>query len=504
MATVFKRGGKGNRGGYWYFSWFDYTGKRRTKCSRTTDKATAERIAAKLDADAAARRSGVIDSTLERFGIEARRPIAEHVADYKSHLEARQNTARHVDLTIAHIQAIIGQCAADTFRGLNGAVVMQAIDTIRRAGNRKTKDERNRVPMSLRTCNSYLRSIKSFTRWLWIEKRCPDDLLVGLHGFNEETDRRHTRRELTVDEISYLLPFVERLTTPMHNLPGPDRAMLYRLALGTGLRASELRSLKPESFNLDGEHATVQLAAAYSKRRREDTQPLRADLAEALGKWLADRSREERIFAAMPNDTARMLRADLEAARANWIADARENDQERQRREQSDFLSYRNKAGDVADFHSFRHTYISGIVAGGTSVKVAQELARHSTSRLTIDRYAHARLHDLQGALDTLPDFDRRQSEPIEAAVLLATGTDDAMSYDVEGAQRRAQQSERESVRIDTKPSDCDVIRLAINESPDASQVEAPGDVVRASATTSDKRRRSESNRRWRICNPLP
>ena len=63
----------------------------------------------------------------------------------------------------------------------------------------------------------------------------------------------------------------------------------------------------------------------------------------------------------MPIDTARMLRTDLEAARANWIAEARENDQERQRREQSDFLGYRNQAGDVADFHSIRHTYISGV-----------------------------------------------------------------------------------------------------------------------------------------------
>ena len=65
MATVYKRGGKANRGGYWYIGWWDYTGRRQTKCSRTTDKATAERIAAKYEADAAARRSGAIDATLD-------------------------------------------------------------------------------------------------------------------------------------------------------------------------------------------------------------------------------------------------------------------------------------------------------------------------------------------------------------------------------------------------------------------------------------------------------
>jgi hypothetical protein len=52
MASVFKRGGKRAKG-YWYASWFDHHGKRRTRSARTTDKATAERIARKLEAEAA-------------------------------------------------------------------------------------------------------------------------------------------------------------------------------------------------------------------------------------------------------------------------------------------------------------------------------------------------------------------------------------------------------------------------------------------------------------------
>jgi hypothetical protein len=48
MAAVFKRGGKTNRGGCYYVSWFDHDGKRQTRSTRTTDKATAERIGAKF------------------------------------------------------------------------------------------------------------------------------------------------------------------------------------------------------------------------------------------------------------------------------------------------------------------------------------------------------------------------------------------------------------------------------------------------------------------------
>lgn len=64
MASVFKRSGKKSKG-FWYASWTDHDGSRKTKCTFTTDKATAERIAKKHEADAALRRDGVIDATLD-------------------------------------------------------------------------------------------------------------------------------------------------------------------------------------------------------------------------------------------------------------------------------------------------------------------------------------------------------------------------------------------------------------------------------------------------------
>ena len=117
---------------------------------------------------------------------------------------------------------------------------------------------------------------------------------------------------------------------------------------------------------------------------------------------------------------ARSFRQDLKAARMAWIAEAKTDD-ERQRREESDFLSYADKDGRVADFHATRHTFISQIVAGGASVKTAQELARHSTPVLTIGRYSHARLHDLQSALESLPDLNPSAPTP---QAQRATGTD--------------------------------------------------------------------------------
>jgi len=77
---------------------------------------------------------------------------------------------------------------------------------------------------------------------------------------------------------------------------GPDRAMAYRVALGTGFRAKELRSLTPASFDLDADPPTVTVTAGYSKRRRQDVQPIRPDLAELLRPWLAKYGRDEPPF----------------------------------------------------------------------------------------------------------------------------------------------------------------------------------------------------------------
>jgi len=101
---------------------------------------------------------------------------------------------------------------------------------------------------------------------------------------------------------------------------------------------------------------------------------------------------------------------------------------ERRERRKSPFLRYADDAGRVADFHALRHTYVSRVVASGASVKVAQELARHSTPTLTIGRYAHVRLHDLTPALDALDGPAKPAAE--QPLRLAATGTDDADADD--------------------------------------------------------------------------
>ena len=118
---------------------------------------------------------------------------------------------------------------------------------------------------------------------------------------------------------------------------------------------------------------------------------------------------------------SKIIRADLATARAAWIEGAQDDPQERERREQSGFLAYRDAAGRVLDFHALRHTFVTNLARAGVHPKVAQQLARHSTITLTMDRYSHTVMGELSEALEKLPALGGARPERERQA---ATGTD--------------------------------------------------------------------------------
>ena len=198
--------------------------------------------------------------------------------------------------------------------------------------------------------------------------------------------------------------------------------MLYRLAVETGLRASELASLTPASLDLsDLSAASVKVAAAYSKHRRDDVVPIRRDLAETLLAFLDGRLAGERLF-AVPAKTAVMMRKDLAAAQETWVEEVNDS-KAQEKRAKSGFLAYSDASGRVADFHALRHTFITRLARSGVAPAVAKSLARHSTIVLTMDHYTHTLISDERTALDRLP---RIESPKPEREAMRATGTYDS------------------------------------------------------------------------------
>jgi site-specific recombinase XerD len=351
----------------WWGRFRDVCGREK-RVPLATDKSAAAAMLREWVVKVERESAGVTDP----FEKQRNRPIREHLADYKTHLIAKGNTAKHARITAYRVGSIIKGCRFTRIGDISASRVQHYLANLRAGGR------------SVSCSNHYLRAMKMFTRWLVRDRRATDDALAHLSMLNADLDIRRQRRTLDQAELTRLIQKTKGGKS-FRGLTGQDRAMLYLVALNTGLRSNELASLTASSFDLDAESPTVTVEAAYSKHRRRDVLPLRGDVVLALREYLGARglaARPARLWArSWYRASARMLRIDLKAAG----------------------IAYQDQDGRVFDFHALRHQFISNLARAGVHPKAAQALARHSTITLTLDRYTHVDLPDLSSALDRLP-----------------------------------------------------------------------------------------------------
>ncbi len=387
------------------------------------DAEAAETMLAELKQRAKRIARGDVDP----FEKHRKRPLADHLKEFEEALLAKEATDKQAQQVASRCRKIINGCGFQVMAELSPSAVAAYLRDRRQEG------------LSIQTSNHYLAAIKSFANWLVKDRRMSTNPLAHMEKLNADVDLRHERRALTPDELVRLVQAATRSQTVFRGLDGATRAMLYRLAAMTGLRANELASLTTASFDLDLDPPTVTIAAGYSKRRRRDILPLHPDLVAQLRQWLSDREHgtggyddilsfdqatsdaPANLFpGTWPEKGAKMFYADLDEARARWLAEVEDNPTEFKQRSATTFLCPVDDTGRVADFHGLRHTFISNLAAGGAHPKVAQQLARHSSITLTMDRYSHLGLIDMMAGLASLPSIGEPDSQTMRA-----TGTTD-------------------------------------------------------------------------------
>ena len=361
---------------------------------------------------------------LDAGKVAALRLLSEHLdgatdaPGWKQHLESKGNTAAHVVKSCGMVRRILVACKFSFWSDISASRMLAYLGELRQdKADGKGGAKRG---SSSQTSNYYLGAFKSFCKWMVADGRATVSPVAYLTGLNAKTDRRLVRRALSVEELRWLLE-TTKTGAESYGMAGPARAMLYKLAVETGLRSNELRTMTRASFNLDGDNPTVAVAAAYSKHRREDVLPLRADTAADLRAFLSAKMPGAAAF-AIPHDrheSAAMFTQDLAAARVAWLADA-PTPQDRQAREKTGFLLSPDHSGLVVDFHGLRHTCGSLLAAAQVHPKVAQSIMRHSTIELTMSRYSHVYAGQEVAAVAALPDLG--ESPARESA--RATGTD--------------------------------------------------------------------------------
>ena len=479
----------------WYGKYQDANGVwRRVKLC--TDKAAAQAMLNDIVRKVQRGEAEILD----RFADHRKRPLAEHVEAFRNWLESRGGCPKHVKQTASRLSTMFAGCGFKRLPDLNTEAVGSWLHDRRQVG-----------AVARKTCNYHIQAARQFGAWLVRSKRWLENPFATLAPIGGAAENHRERRSLAAEEFARLVDAAAASATTLRKLSGLDRAMLYQVAVGSGLRARELGSLTPGNLDLAADPPTITVEAAYSKRRRRDVQEIRPDLAAALHCWLSDArlgiSREERLWpGSWANVAASLLRADLEAARAAWLNESRTQG-ERGARERSDFLAYVDEAGRVFDFHALRHQYITSLAEAGVHPKIAQQLARHSTITLTMDRYTHLSVVDASAALSRLPAVHGPDRQP-ELQAARANGTDGRRPDSL--AHPLAQTPGGKGVKLAVPGVD------AVSPLQDTSSTCVEGDSCNSltecelqpseeiSPAAEGKRRRWESNPRWRICNLPP
>jgi Phage integrase family len=196
--------------------------------------------------------------------------------------------------------------------------------------------------------------------------------------------------------------------------------LIYKSLVLTGLRLNELATLTVWQLRLDGRRAFAELDAADEKNREGNDIIIRADLAEDLRTWLADKladlqaealRRGEPIPARLPSKTPvfyvptgldKIFNRDLTAAG----------------------IAKRDERGRTLDVHALRTTFGTLLGRGGVPLRTAQAAMRHSDPKLTANVYTDPKLLDVQGALNALPSLPLAAGPTDERERARATGTD--------------------------------------------------------------------------------
>ena len=400
MGSVYKRRGSGS----WIISWFDETGRRRDKSSKTTDHSAATRILSKIQADVELRKQGVIDVRLERLAQEAAKPISGHLDAYSEHQRGKSGL-RHTDDTRTLIDAIVAHQGWQKLSDVDADGTIRFVAYLRSEGR------------SPRTIQKYLTAVKAFITWCSRNGRLSHNVLASVTKPNPETDRRIVRRYLGQDEFEWL-DTVTRSSQTLYGLTGRERAVLYRFAIETGLRASELRSVTRGKLHLKEQPAFVLVAGASTKNKKQARQYFSTDLAQELSELVTKKLAGATVW-ALPSKfrLASMLHADMRAAREKWV-ETFPSGQERIEASESDFLTVTNSENEKLDFHSLRHTTASWLIAAGVNPKEVQTVMRHADIRMTMDRYGHLFEGSESQAVGKLSGMFRSQQ------AMKATGTD--------------------------------------------------------------------------------
>ncbi len=362
------------RGDVLYYRYNDENGQRREvrfgkgspREARDAQEAAQER------ADRA--RAGLIDLREEQVLEHSRKPIENHIEEYRQHLVGKGDSEKHIRDTLAYIRRWARECSVRHLTQADPAQLNQFLIDLHR---------------SARTRNAYRLSILGLLRWATNYGRlkfnpCPAGLIQKA---SENADRRRLSRAMTPEEFQSLL-----VVAP------PKRRAYYLLAALTGLRWREIRRLRWGDVDLHAGIVTAQ--ASQTKNQQRADLPLLDPVVEALKEI---RPRTPLLSNPIFRGEVTLKTWRLYLQRAGVLGPNMEN--------------YVDELGRQLDRKCLRLTFATWLKDAGVDLRDAQKLLRHADPKTTMTHYADLRLENLRAALakleSSLGETEREAPAPL-------------------------------------------------------------------------------------------
>ena len=263
-----------------------------------------------------------------------------------------------------------------------------------------------RMALSGRTKNTYRGAISSFLTWL-VKKRMLESNPILLVTKSDESRKRVIRRSESESNIMKLLqsakdrplakfrercmkgnPTMDGITireTKKHlELIGFGRALLYKTAVLTGLRAAELQRIKVHFLESGTDQPKLFTPGTITKNKKDAAFLLRKEFAEELDSWVKQTNRKptDPLF-SVPRNYLRNFKKDLLFASIPFL----------------------DTQGRKFDFHALRKTCNVLMGKAKISPTLRQKHMRHSDIRLTLETYDDADSYDQTIIASSLPEF---------------------------------------------------------------------------------------------------
>ncbi len=271
------------------------------------------------------------------------------VKEYLEVLKARDLSSVYLDLVENYLNAILVGCKWRVWADVGPDRLLKWI------AKRREPAEQGGNGIGPATANSYLRVAKGFSNWMAGRLRTDSPLRgKALPFFSETPDLRRSKRTLSDPELAAVLDAAERAPFRPQGFGGKDRAMLYRMASFSGLRASALAALRPIHFHLDA------------------NPPYGRDLNALL--WPGAWAKQKRQVVWLARD---LKRAGVAAT---------------------------DQKGRKVTFHSFKRRYVMGLIKSGGTIDQIKRMARHKDIETTLAYYVDADLDADASLVNKLPE----------------------------------------------------------------------------------------------------